>query len=63
MPKVQQGDNSRQLNWHQAHKNFYDRHPDYDSPKHRLGLLLQPNPEAYNKNRFYSSKKCSSGVL
>jgi hypothetical protein len=35
VPKVQQGDNSRQLKWHQAHKNFYDRHPDYDPPKHR----------------------------
>lgn len=38
MPEVQQGDNSRQLKWHQAHKNFYDRQPDYDPPKHRLGF-------------------------
>jgi bifunctional non-homologous end joining protein LigD len=54
MPKVQQGDNSRQLKWHQAHKNFYGRHPDYYSPKHRLGPTLQPNPEAYNANRFFA---------
>jgi hypothetical protein len=40
MPKVQQGDNSRQLKWHQAHKNFHDRYPDYEPPKHRLGLLI-----------------------
>jgi hypothetical protein len=52
MPKVQEGHNSRQLKWHQTHKNFYDRHPDYKFPKHRWALLLQPNPEAYNKNRF-----------
>jgi hypothetical protein len=40
MPEVQQGDNSRQLKWHQAHKNFHDRYPDYEPPKHRLGLLI-----------------------
>jgi len=32
MPKVQKGDNSRQLKWHQAHKNFYGRDPDYNPP-------------------------------
>ena len=52
MPKVQQGDNARQLKWHQAHQNFYDRRPEYEPPKHRLSPLLQPNPEAYNTNRF-----------
>jgi hypothetical protein len=52
MPKVQQGDNARQLKWHQAHQNFYDRRPEYEPPKHRLGHLLQLNPEAYNTNRF-----------
>jgi hypothetical protein len=39
-PKVQQGDNARQLKWHQAHQNFYDPHPDYKPPKHRLGPFI-----------------------
>ena len=62
MPKVQQGDNARQLKWHQAHQNFYDRRPEYEPPKHRLGPLLQPNPEAYNTNRFFNLPRAFRAV-
>jgi hypothetical protein len=58
VPKVQQGDNSRQLKWHQAHKNFYDRHQT-TILQNIAGHLLQQNPETYNRNRFFvSSKNC-----